>query len=618
MSPGRQRIAFGLVFGLAGVAEIARWWNPSTRLEALTGWLAGTNADWLPFLVLIPLLPLLILGGGRSIRPSSTTWWQRWGDLSAGHSSSLQGAWLAAGSIFILAFVVSHQAGKEWSGFPPAYHDEFSYLFQAETYLQGRWWLPSAKQHPERFDQMHVLNEGHFASRYFPGVGFWLAPFVALGNPWLGYHLVQGLAAMLVFWIGRELSTNRTGLLAGVLFALSPGTILFSNLLLAHHPALAGLLLFLWLFLRWMRRGGNWMLFGAGTGLSYAMLCRPMTAAGFALPFGIVFAWWWLTGKESGIRLSTAASTPLKKRTRSAFVLAFPLIAGFVILGISNRSITGSWLKTPYQRYTDIYTPRHRYGFNNVIIGEHRVGPKVLDNYDRWAENLTPKLALKNVRVRLENSLRWTLGIVPISLAGAVCLLTFRQGDRRWRLVWLSIFCLHLVHIPYWFSGIMGWHYVFETAPLWLLIFAEGTNRLQKTWRSEGTRGLIWWWRLVTGMALCVNLVTIVPVWPGRLERGMAELAFSRERYHVFRQQIDELRDGKPAIVFVIPDPADRHLDYVTNPPTLDGPVLVARIHHRMELAEAAAEFPDRMPLVFDAKTREWSRLPETGQKTFP
>src|SRR5438552_3811289 len=69
---------------------------------------------------------------------------------------------------------------------PPAYHDEYSYLFQAETFLAGRVWFPS-HEGARLFDQMHVLNEGRFASRYFPGTGSWMAPFVAAGHPYWGH-----------------------------------------------------------------------------------------------------------------------------------------------------------------------------------------------------------------------------------------------------------------------------------------------------------------------------------------------------------------------------------------------------------------------------------------------
>ena len=62
--------------------------------------------------------------------------------------------------------------------------------------------------------------------------------------------LATALTAALVFAIGRELSNNGTGLLAGLLVALSPGIELFGNLILAHQPTLVGLGLFQWSFLR--------------------------------------------------------------------------------------------------------------------------------------------------------------------------------------------------------------------------------------------------------------------------------------------------------------------------------------------------------------------------------
>jgi len=615
VSTSKQWCVYVAVLGLAIVCEGLRWANPQSRIESLTGWLAGPNADWLPFLPWLLLAPLFLKIGRRrgahSAKPARKTWL----DQSAKSSPGGIGTWIAAGLLFLLAFLASRWAGWDLHGDPPAYHDEYSYLFQAQTYLQGRWWLPSHPTHPEWFDQMHVLNEGRFASRYFPGVGFWLAPFVALGVPWLGYQLAQGLSAMLVFCIGRELSTNRVGILAGVLFSLSPGPLLFSNLLLAHHPTLLGVLLFAWTFFRWMRCGGKLLLFVSGCGLSFAMLCRPMTAAGFGLPFGILFTIWWLIGKSHLFwERDRDQSLTFRSRTFFAIVLAAPLLFGLLISAISNQAITGSWWKSPYQLYTDIYTPRHRYGFNNVIEGEQHLGPKVLDHYDRWAENLTPGLAVRNVKTRLESSLRWSMGIVPLLLGGIACLLTPKSGDPRWKLAWCSILSLHVVHLPYWFAGIMGWHYVFESAPLWILLFAEGTRRLVHTWQQTGRQGLSWWWNGLIILSLAVNLVTLSPIWPGRLEQGMAELAFPRSRYHHFREQVDRLRQGANAIVLVLPDTADRHMDYVTNPPTLDGPVIVARIQNRNQLQQAAAAFPDRVPIVFDATRQEMSRLNVPGK----
>ncbi len=69
----------------------------------------------------------------------------------------------------------------------------------------------------------------------------------------------------------------------------------------------------------------------------------------------------------------------------------------------------------------------------------------------------------------------------------------------------------------------------------------------------------------------------------------------------------------RPALVLVIPDPADRHIDYVSNPPSLDADVLIGRwpadVHDGDTwLQDIARAFPERHLYVFDA--RHW-RLSE-------
>jgi hypothetical protein len=69
---------------------------------------------------------------------------------------------------------------------------------------------------------------------------------------------------------------------------------------------------------------------------------------------------------------------------------------------------------------------------------------------------------------------------------------------------------------------------------------------------------------------------------------------------------------GRRAIVFVEPNPSDRHIDYVTNDPALDGPLLIARyLPGKTDLAAARALFPDRAALLFRAADRSWRELPQ-------
>ncbi|MCA9056478.1 MAG: hypothetical protein KDA75_21770, partial [Planctomycetaceae bacterium] len=518
----------------------------------------------------------------------------------AGSPVLLVGASLLVAAV---AWGFSAQIGRQFVDeqgrpMPPAYHDEYSYLFQAETFLAGRTWFPSFEPRPELFDQMHVLNEGRFASRYFPGTGAWLTPFVAWADPWLGQRVAHVLCAVLMLWIGSDLRGVVCGLTAGLLFALSPGLAVFSTLLLAHHPTLLGLLLFTWAFLRMRRTHWWWWAVLAGTGLSFAMLCRPMTAAGFGLPFGLWFAWFLSTGRsrpsegtsvpdvsllpahphshsrhvtpeegqtkprEEG--LSPAKDrVPFSRRVGLAFALVAPLIAGIGVMLWYSSTITDEPLVTPYQLYTDVYTPRHVYGFDNVVRGEQRLGPKVIDNYDQWAENLTPALAVKNVGKRFITTLRLTLGIVPLTFALLFLVLSRRLTGDGWLLL-AAIISLQAVHIPYWFSGIMDWHYVLESAPCWLLLCGMATAELFRAGPVAASRLIRGWWLAILGTAVLVNSVTVpLPsdpeqpwlLWRGRAPQRVAELRFARSAYADVRNRIDELRRGAPAVLLVIPVP---------------------------------------------------------------
>lgn len=481
---------------------------------------------------------------------------------------------------------------------PPAYHDEYSYLFQTKTFSAGRLSFPSSEKAPEIFDQMHVLNEGKFASRYFPGTGFWMLPFYKMGHPCWGHWLAGGLSAFFFFWAGRELGNNLTGLVAGLLIALSPGMGIFSNLLLAHHPTMLGLSLFLFCFLRFMNTGTALSGTMAGAGLTFAMLCRPMTAAGFALPFG-------LWAFYSLIRKPKAWNPELKHSlARILLSLGIPLLAGFLILILFNKSVTGDGLKTPYQVYTDTYSPRHVYGFNNRIKGEQKLGPKVLTSYDEWAENLTPALAWENEKKRLLASWQWSLGLFPMLMGTVLFLFLLSRLGIKWWLVFASIVTLHLVHVPYWFVGIMNWHYVFESGPMWLLIIAGVTSIL----KQSNFRLFYRWWLGLLCLTVLMNWTTIGNF--SKIDSAVAELAFPRLKYNQFNEMLNSQVQSKPALVMIQADPADRSMDYVNNDPQLDSEILLGRYRPELRtLDEIQKLFPERTIYLYDVKSSSLRKI---------
>ncbi len=613
------------LFCFLGYFEWQRINSDNQDLPLLTRFFLYVNIDTTPYFLLLLLSPFCwwirpsihFRFFSRMIRPRLAQEWVRGRqiekriDLFAIVLSLLLAATSFAMSFWTAAHTVNEELRLTLGELPPAYHDEYSYLFQARTFLQGQTWFPSQPEAPELFDQVHVLNEGKMASRYFPGTGLWLTPFVIWGYPYLAHWLAGAVITFFIFWSGRELSGNGVGLLAGLIVALSPGMAIFSNLLLAHHPTLVGLSFFLYFFLRMQRTRSFRDALLAGAGLSFGMLCRPMTAAGFALPFGI-----WLGVEFARQVLRKRNHHQSDSSTEKSVVplitgLAIPLACGLIGLFFYNQSITGSGWKMPYQLYTDIYTPRHVYGFDNVVRGEQQLGPKVLENYDKWAENLTPALAARNVQNRLLASLQWTLGLVPLSLAGLLFVITECRRWSRWWLIFASIVTLHVVHIPYWYDGIMHWHYVFETGPLWALIFARVTQTLFRIW-SELERPLMdWLWSAMILTASATNLIAIPPLWTvSKLEIVINNVAFSRLKHFQFQQMIQhhpQIR--QPALILITHNPSDRHIDYVINDPPLNAPILTGRYRpDQHNPAQLQTLFPDRTLYLFDAAGNRLSR----------
>ncbi len=610
-------------------------------LEGLFLWDGESDQDWysrlhaldfdvaprLPYFVLFLILPICwrfrgtLMGRANREQPPFVEWMRE--SPSRSTTAGVCCAWVLAMLVFTVSIGASARIAAHpfqvdddgthlaYGDLPPAYHDEFSYLFQAKTFLDGRVSYPSHPTAPRLFDQMHVLNEGKFAGRYFPGTAAWIAPWLALGVPYWGHWVAGGLTAFFVFWSGRELASTGIGLLAGLLTALSPAMGLFSNLLLAHHPGMFALSLFLYCFLRMMRSESRVAALVAGAALTFAMFCRPMTAAGFGLPFGVWFA----------VRIWRSRRTPGSRwRWALPVCLTVPLVVGFVILFFYNRAITGNGLQTPYQIFTDIHTPRHVYGFNNVVRGEKSLGPRVIAKYDEWAENLTPALAARNVASRLVNSWNWTLGIIPLLMAGVVFVAGLGGLDRRWRLVGAAIVSLHVAHVPYWYDGIMHFHYVFESGPLWCLVFAGATWILLAAWRTDERPLMPVWW---CGIMLAALVGVYTPFASDRDESlvsgSIKQPAFSRLRYFGFRTTLERtIPENERALVLVEHDPAHTHIDYVVNEPVLDSRILIGRFRsEQMGLAEIATLFPDRSIYLFAPARNEFRLVRRPNQWSF-
>ena len=544
--------------------------------------------------------------------------------------------WALALAVACTSLDTSLWTADKFGGSPPCFHDEYSYLLQAETFLRGRLSFPSHATMPDLFDQMHVLNEGKFASRYYPGTALWMAPFAAIGHPQFGHWFAGMLIAVLVFATGRELAGNLCGFIAGMVAALSPGMAIFSNLLLSSHPTMLGLSVFVFAFFRVLNtESWRWALV-AGIGLAFALLCRPLTAVGVAAPFVLGFMLLAVSNgtfptnpkrqRGNGLTPSLALRVGVD-RSRLGYIARWfrrglgnrkwvhmtaagmlPVTGALLAILFYNHAISGNAWKSPWQLYNEIYTSRHVYGFNNGVRGDAAPGPKVVQEYDRWATNLTAGRALDNAAARLVQSWRWALGATPLLMTGVVVL--FCPGpSRAGRLLLGGILGLHAAYFPYWYEGTLGFHYVFETIPLWALIYGLATAQLYRTWWNE-RRYLLWpWW---ASLALLSLAATYLPIHgkEAAIDSEIAQMTARRVDHARFLRLVNEQVTDKPALVLIDQGLVD---SFVVNSPGLDRPLIFGRYRPKVHsLAEIAHAFPERTIYLFDETARQIKRVVES------
>ncbi|MCP4785024.1 MAG: glycosyltransferase family 39 protein [Fuerstiella sp.] len=621
-------LVWSLLFAAAMFFELRRLLSSLDTPLGPIAWLSFWDAETtLPFLCLLSLPLLRWFSPGRRTEPRSAVGHCRRGDSIEQDSCAIEpsstGACVAVCCLmFSLSVLSSYVVGSRsisvttwlqtrsiaFADLPPAYHDEYSYLLQARTFLAGRTTFPPMTVRPDLFHQMHVLNEHCTVSRYFPWTGLWMAPFVAIGHPVWGHWLAGGFASVFFYLAMRHVVHPRAALAGGLLISVSPGLAVFSNLLLAHHPVMLALSVFTWSFVRMMSTSRFCYALLCGITLTLAMLGRPMTAAGFALPFGI-----WLA-----FRLWQARGDRVL-----AIGFAVPILGGLVCLAVLNHEATGAWNRTAYQEYTDTFTPRHRYGFNNGAVRAGSDNSRVLTSYDQWATNLTPRVAAQNVQNRLIASLQWSLAVFPtlfgLLMAAGLCLpRTKRKGPGNivsnptaLRLLFASVLTLHVVHVPYWFDGIMHWHYVFETAPLLLLLAGVGL------YSASGQLVAFLSRRVAVGWTVCFALVGLVPGWTAfpvfddqsKISSAVNELAFARTRFEYFNTTVASPAIDKPALILIDERNADPQLSYVINSPDLESAVLKCRHPSTAkEIPELQAAFPDRAIYTFHPETQRFER----------
>ena len=472
--------------------------------------------------------------------------------------------------------------------FIPAIHDEASYLFQAQTFLMGRIVNPV---HPEHlfFDQYHIINEGVYASKYFPGFALTLMPFLLIHQAFMNPIFFYGLELFLLFVIGKTLYGTRTAWFGMILTAISPQIFFQNCFLLTHLSECCFLLLcFLGVLLSERENKTGWLVL-ASSAWGFAFLIRPLTAVGFAFP---LFIFWVIKAAKGKIE------QPIQK-------FLWTLIPVFITLAIYffyNKAVTGQFLKTPFDYYAEIHAPYHRYGFNQwTKYAAEASGPRVDKYFNEYYHNHTWTIGLEFLGLRLAVFIQYLFGSTALGFLGLAAWFTaLRKKETAASLIFWIFLSLQLIHIPHFYPGILtfGSNYLYEVSGLVILACVNSFLILMHHPRIVKLRGLIGFVLIAACVISSVNL-----------EKSLSLDLLSLRSMKVWLAKQIAIRHMDQAVIFVR-YPAERNinLDVIENVPGLNSRIVFA--HDRgEENARLKSYFPNDDFYLWKVETAELEKL---------
>lgn len=218
----------------------------------------------------------------------------------------------------------------------PSNSDEFSYLFQAKIIEKGKLYEISPPL-TNSFQALHIINNGHWFSKYPIG---WPA-LMAIGGLLGNYHLSADLSLgffLVIFYLTAKELFGRSASHTGLLFLICSPYLFFNAASYQPHMVDLCILSFSFLmFIRFLKNG------------------RPLYAFLFSFLLGLsVFVRPIDTALVTPVYLFFLIRNPFKETDRTSLIKAF-LSAGlpaFVAVSslwlLSNYLITGSFFKTGY------------------------------------------------------------------------------------------------------------------------------------------------------------------------------------------------------------------------------------------------------------------------------
>lgn len=259
-------------------------------------------------------------------------------------------------TLFLVAWVKFWAVGENSSQFVPALHDEWSYLFAAETLARGRF-ANDPPPRPEFFDAFHILTTPRWVSRYPPGHPAALAVGCLVGWPAV---IPVTLGAAFVALIYRAASVGGdelSGRLAALLALIAPGSDLVATCFLSQSTFVVTMTASLLASIKAGRRTSPPWSLVAGLFGGWAILTRPFPAVAMGVPLAGWLVWKMVHNRAATIRI----------RLLVLIAGAAPIVGSAVLWAYYNLATTGRATTTAWQEYNRQYEPDNTVGFGGGI-----------------------------------------------------------------------------------------------------------------------------------------------------------------------------------------------------------------------------------------------------------